>query len=99
MVSVMEIIRIILASVIGIGLGIYMIWTSLKSKSSKYAFGAAVHALIGNFEHADIRYKKALEFDREHFEALYYMAGRHADERVFSQAVSFYEKCLGHKTR
>ncbi len=90
----MEIIIIILASVIGLGLGIYMIWASLKSKSSKYAFGGVVHALVENYEYADIRYKKALEFDREHFEALYYMAGRHAAEREFSQAVSFYEKCL-----
>jgi len=91
---VLEIIRIFLASVIGFGLSIYIIWTSLKSKSSKYAFGGAIHDLVENYEYADIRYKKALEFDPKHFEALYYFAGRHAGEREFSQAVSFYEKCL-----
>ena len=94
MISVIEIIRTILAIVIGMGLGIYFIWTSLKSKSSKYAFGGAIHDLVENYEYADIRYKKALEFDPKHFEALYYFAVRHAAEREFSQAVSFYEKCL-----
>lgn len=94
MISAIEFIRTILAIVIGLGLGIYFIWTSLKSKSSKYIFGGAIHALVENYEYADIRYKKALEFDPKHFDALYYMAGRHAAEKEFSQAVSFYEKCL-----
>jgi len=97
MAFVIKIIIISLATVIGIGLGIFMIWTSLKSKSSKYAFGGAIHDLVENYEYADIRYKKALEFDPKHFEALYYFAVRHAAEREFSQAVSFYEKCLRQK--
>jgi tetratricopeptide (TPR) repeat protein len=91
---VMEMIRIILATIIGLGLAIYTIWASLRNKASKYAFGGAVHALMGNDQYADIRYKKALEFDPMHFEALYYMARRHAGQREFSQSVSCYEKCL-----
>lgn len=78
----------------GLGLAIYIIWVSLRSKASKYAFAGAVYALMRNDRHADIRYKKALEFDPMHFDALYYMARRHAGQRKFSQAVSFYEKCL-----
>jgi hypothetical protein len=89
MAPAIEIIRTILAIVIGLGFVIYFIWTSLKSKSSKYAFGGAIHDLVENYEYADIRYKKALEFDPKHFEALYYFAGRHAGEREFSQGFLF----------
>jgi tetratricopeptide (TPR) repeat protein len=94
---VIETIIISLTAAIGLGFAIFVILTSLKSKASKYAFGGAVHALMGKYEYADIRYKKALEFDRENFDALYYLAQRHANQREFSQAVSFYERCLRQK--
>lgn len=57
--AVTEIIIISLTTVIGIGLGIFVIWTSLKDKASRYALGGAVHALMGRYEYADIPYKKA----------------------------------------
>ncbi len=93
----MEMIRISFVTITGLGLAIYMIWASLRGKASKYAFGGAVHALMGNDQYADIRYKKVLEFDPMHFDALYYMARRHAGQREFSPAVSFYEKFLGQR--
>ena len=97
MSPIMEMIRISFVTITGLGLAIYMIWASLRGKASKYAFGGAVHALMGNDQYADIRYKKVLEFDPMHFDALYYMARRHAGQKEFSPAVSFYEKCLGQR--
>jgi tetratricopeptide (TPR) repeat protein len=94
MLPVINIVRLSLAVIIGLGLSIFIIWTSLRSKASKYTFGGAVYALMGNFEYADIRYKKALEIDPWNFEALYYMARRYAAQREFSQAVSCYKKCM-----
>lgn len=94
MSSWIEIIRAALATIIGIGLGGFVIWTSLKDKASKYAFGGEMHAFLGNDEKAMLRYCKVLEFDPGHFDALYFMGARHAADREFSQAVSFYERCL-----
>jgi tetratricopeptide (TPR) repeat protein len=82
------------ATIFGLGLGIFVIWTSLKDKASKYAFGGAVHAFLGRYEEADHRYGKALEFDPGHFDALYFRGARHAAAREFPQAVSCYERCL-----
>ena len=82
------------ATILGLGLGIFVIWTSLKHKASKYAFGGAIHAFLGNYEKADHRYGKALEFDPGHFDALYFRGARHAAAREFPQAVSCYERCL-----
>jgi hypothetical protein len=69
--KLLEIFMIGLAATIGLGLSIFVMWTSLRNKASKYTFGGAFHAFIGRFERADIRYKKALEYDSENFEALY----------------------------
>jgi tetratricopeptide (TPR) repeat protein len=92
--KVFEVFIVGLTATLGLGLSIFIIWTSLKNKASKYTFGGAFHAFIGRYEYADIRYKKALEYDPENFEALYYMAMRLADKKEFPQAASFYEKCI-----
>jgi tetratricopeptide (TPR) repeat protein len=94
MSSWLEIIRTALATISGIGLGGFVIWTSLKDKASKYAFGGEVHAFLGNDETAMLRYRKVLELDPGHFDALYFMGARLAAEREFPQAVSCYERCL-----
>ena len=82
------------ATILGLGLGIFVIWTSLKDKASKYAFGGAIHAFLRRYEEADQRYDKALEFDPGHFDALYFRSARHGAAREFPQAVSCYERCL-----
>jgi len=82
------------ATILGLGLGIFVIWTSLKDKASKYALGGAVHAFLARYEAADHRYGKALEFDPGHFDALYFRGARHAAAREFPQAVSCCERCL-----
>jgi tetratricopeptide (TPR) repeat protein len=92
--KLLEIFMIGLAATIGLGLSLFVMWTSLRNKASKYTFGGAFHAFIGRFERADIRYKTAMEYDPENFEALYYMAMRRAEERQFPQAALFYERCL-----
>ena len=81
-------------TVLSLGLGIFVIWTSLKDKASKFAFGGAIHAFLGRYEEADHRYGKALEFDPGHFDALYFRGARHAAAREFPQAVSCYERCV-----
>ena len=94
MANEMKFILMGFATIIGLGIGIFVIWTSLKDKASKYAFGGAVHAFMGSYEKADHRYGKALEFDSGHFDALYFRGARHAAAREFPQAVSCYERCL-----
>lgn len=44
------------AGILSIGLSIFVIWASLKDKASKYAFGGAVHAFMGDYEKTDHRY-------------------------------------------
>jgi tetratricopeptide (TPR) repeat protein len=92
--KLLEVFIIGLTITIGLGLSLFVMWTSLRNKASKYNFGGAFHAFIGRFERADIRYKTAMEYDPENFEALYYMAMRRAEERQFPQAALFYERCL-----
>ena len=82
------------AGILSIGLSIFVIWASLKDKASKYAFGGAVHAFMGDYEKADHRYGKALELDMNHFDALNFRGARHAAAKEFSQAVSCYERCV-----
>jgi flagellar biosynthesis protein FliR len=53
--KLLEIFMIGLAATIGLGLSLFVMWTSLRNKASKYTFGGAFNAFIGRFEGADIR--------------------------------------------
>lgn len=85
---------VILTWGIGLTLGFYIVWTFLKGEASRYAFWGAYHVFQGRSKRAEDSYQRALRYDPNHYDALYYLGVMHAARKDFDQAISFYERCL-----